>query len=412
MTERETEKLARELRLDAAPNFWTAHWREYAEWPGCDVRPGDIVGDAQSVFDIPEDCMPQVESVCAEIRANTGLAEFARFCHYMLFHMPGGRGLSEDVLPEPTAILGDRAPLFRIAVLVSGTDHAMNAFSAMGVSGQIALDSLRQCGGQMRDHFEKHGVYGMRYLGWMRNYFIAKMFRLGRLVFNPNDFTWGFRVYRHKATGELTTLCPCGSVYRTDGLADGCNGVKDPDAWTSSLEIGPDFVRGNPISPAGEAIREPITLDFREWTPLISPDDQMIEVHIPGASSGGRMGWDECVASYRQALDFFPRYYPEMRFTSFTCWSWLLDPGLSKILPPESNIVKFQSPFHLLPVYGNENQCYDLAFGDSNADVSTFKPTTSLQRAIIEYVLAGNHMRSTAGFITMDEMRDRVGSRS
>ena len=50
-------------------------------------------------------------------------------------------------------------------------------------------------------------------------------------------------------------------------------------------------------------------------------------------------------------------------FTGFTCWSWLLDPSLAKILPPESNIVQFQQDFHLLPVPANEAQCYDLVFG-------------------------------------------------
>ena len=402
------EQLARDLGITQVPEFWKTHWQEFEEWMaacGCSARPGEMPPNAKDVFDLPDECLPDLDIVRAEIRKNPALAELADLWHFLLFHLPGGRALAEDVLPAPTGLLGERAPLFHIAVLVSGTDDVLQVYRAMGVSGSIVLDSLAQCGGQARDHFAKHGVYGMRYLGWMRNYFLAKMFRLGRLVFNPNAYTWAFRVYRHKSTGELVTLCADGQKYRADGMADGTNGIHDLDAWTSELEIGPDFVRGNPVIPGALAGRETITLDTRDWQPVLVPGDSMIEVHIPPHSSGGRLTWEGCAESYRQALEFFPRYYPEMDFKVFTCWSWLLDPGLPKILPPESNIVKFQSPFHLLPVVGSDGQCYDLAFGDANLDIATVIPKTSLHRAIVDYVRVGNRMRSAAGYMTMDEVR-------
>ncbi len=89
-----------------------------------------------------------------------------------------------------------------------------------------------------------------------------------------------------------------------------------------------------------------------------------------------------------------------MNFTGFTCWSWLLDPNLAKILPPESNIVQFQRDFHQLPVPANEAQAYDLVFGDSTIDPTKVTPTTSLQRAIADYVRAGHRLRSAGGIIT------------
>ncbi len=400
------EKLVAELGIAEAPEYWQTHWAEYQDWKssgGCGVEPGEIVGDAYQVFDLPRECIPQVEDVCAVIRANPVLTELAGLWHYLLFHMPDTRALGEDVLASPVGILGERAPLFHVAVLVSDTEDALQAFRMIGVSDQIALDSLMQCGSQLVDYHQRCGVYGMKYLGWMRNYFNAKMFRLGRLVFNSNTYTWGFHVYRNKTTGELKTLLAAGNKYRTDGLADGCNGILDPDAWTSEMEVVGRNARGNPVVPDARADRETVTLDLAVWEPIITPGDSMIEIHIPPASSGGRMAWEECAASYREALDFFPIHYPELNFSAFTCWSWLLDPSLSKILPPESNIVKFQSPFHLLPVCSNDAQCYDLVFGDGAA-VSTVTPKTSLQRAIVDYVCAGNRMRGAAGFITMEEM--------
>ena len=411
----EIEQLAQDLRIAPVPEFWRTHWQAFEEWKssgGCGVAPGEIPPNARDVFGLPPECISEVESVCEAIRANPSLVELADLWHFLMCHLPGGRGLSEEVLPPPTGALGERAPVFRIAVLVSCTNHALETYRAMGVSDRIALDSLRQAGTQMTDYFAKHGVWGMRHLGWTRNYLRAMMFRLSRLAFNTNDYTWAFRVYRHRIAGELRTMCAAGQSYRTDGMADGTNGIKDPNAWVSELEITPDFVRGNPVSPAGEAIREPVTLDLREWEPLIGPGDHMIEIHIPGYSGGGKLAWHDCVESYRRALDFFPRHYPNLNLAAFTCSSWLLDPGLAKILPPESNIVRFQSPFHLLPVLGNENQCYGIVFGDANADISTSPRDTLLRRAIIDHVSAGNRMRSTAGFMTMAEVNALAGGDS
>lgn len=401
------EQLAGDLGFDKVHDFWKTHWGEYQAWEGCDISPGDVPSNALEAFDIPVEAMEALKPVCEAIRANPALAEFGRYWHYLLFHMTGGRGLGEDVLPNP-GVLGEQASLFRIAVLVTGTDHVLERHRAMGVSEEIVRASLSQCGNQMRDHYAKHGTYGMRYLGWMRNYFLAMMFRLGRLVFNPNTYNWGFRAYRNKFTGEMITLCDGIRQYRADGLCDGANGVRDPNPWSAELEIKSDSIRGHPVLPGAKASRDQVTLSAGDWEQVLGPGDSMIEVHIPGHSSGGKLTPEECAESYRLALEFFPRHYPDLPFTCLTCWSWLLDPALAKILPPESNIVQFQRPYHLLPVYGNENQCYDLAFGDEHLDIQTAPRDTFLRCAIADYVLAGNRMRSAAGFITLDEAR-RLG---
>ena len=410
----DAERLARNLSIEPFPELWKTNWQAFEEWEasgGCEAEMGAIPSDAADLFDIPPECMGDLEAVCSEIRLSADLQELARLWHFLLFHQPSTRALAENAMPAPTAVLGERAPLLHIAVLVSGTEHALQACRDSGVSDRIALDSLHQCGSQMRDHHERYGVYGMRFLGWMRNYFNAMMFRLGRLVFNPNQYSWPFRVYRHRISGELTTLLESGRMYRTDGIADGTNGIHDSDAWMSVLRIRPEYVRGHPALPDARASRERIELPTSEWELLITPGDQMIEVHIPGQSSGGRLAWEECAESYRQAVEFFARHYQDTTFTCFTCWSWLLDPQLALILSPGSNIVRFQSTFHLLPVVGSDAQCYDLAFGSgAGFDVADHVPKTSLQQAIRDYVLAGNRMRSAAGFMTIEEVEDLAGT--
>ena len=47
--------------------------------------------------------------------------------------------------------------------------------------------------------------------------------------------------------------------------------------------------------------------------------------------------------------DFFARFFPEYRGRSYICHSCLLGPELTSLLPPESNIVRFQGRFLLCP---------------------------------------------------------------
>jgi hypothetical protein len=166
------------------------------------------------------------------------------------------------------------------------------------------------------------------------------------------DFPWPFRASRNAVTGEIA--------------------VRDLAA------------------PAGHA-----DLPAAEWQPVLAPGDPIVEVHVAG---GSRMPPEECAESYRQALAF----YPSAR--AFTCESWLLDAGLPRMLPPGSNIVRFLSTFHLLPMPGLEWPGLDAVFGDPRADPAKMPLTTQLRRVVAAYMAAGNHLQSGAGFMMREEV--------
>src|SRR6202035_466662 len=71
-----------------------------------------------------------------------------------------------------------------------------------------------------------------------------------------------------------------------------------------------------------------------------------IGLHIPEA---GPMTPEAVASSLGQARAFFPRHFPDERYTAFTCGSWLLDPQLLEYLPAGSNIARFQRMFELEP---------------------------------------------------------------
>lgn len=391
------------LGIGSAPESWPASWRAYREWVrggGCEALNWEVPANAGEVFDLPDECVAALEDIFKSIRANHAFRELAGFWHYVVYHLPEGMERNTNVWNLPDRIGGHSNKLLQLAAIASGADHALANFAATGVSAETAAITLGYIGRYARDIKDRRGVWGLESMGWLSNYARAGIFRLGRLTFKAGHCGLQFRAFANRDTGEVTVLCEATDKYRADGLADGTNDISDPDAWTPVLEIGEDTIVGHPVTADCTAQREPISLPADQWRQVMAPGDEIVEVHIAG---GSKMAHDECVEAYRLALDFFPGYYPSMKFAGFTCWSWLLDPNLAKILPPEANIVRFQRDFHQLPVPADEGQAYDLVFGDSSIDPTRVTPTTSLQRAIVEYVTAGHRLRSAGGIITWAE---------
>lgn len=402
----ELQGLCGRLGIQDIPASWLAGWDGYEAWQGaggCEALNWELPPNAAEVFGLPEGSVPALQELFQAIRAHADLRALASFLHYMAYHMPGGMERYTNGWAVPDELFGFSVKLLFLAVLTSGADHALANFAATGVSKQVALLSLGYIGYYTSDIRKKRGVWGLESLGWLSCYCRAEIFRLGRLTFKEGVCGSQFREFKNRVTGELIVLCPP-SKFRTDGQADGANGVYDPEAWTATFEMGEDAIVGNPVRNC-VAEREPIRLPISDWELIMGPGVDIVEVHVAG---GSKMLHEDCVDAYRQAIEFFPRNYPGRDFRGFTIWSWLLDPALAEILPPDSNIVQFQRDFYQLPISSNEAQCYDLVFGDSAVDPTKITPTTGLQRAIIDYVAAGGKMKSAAGYITWERALELV----
>jgi len=406
------QEFARSLGIAEIPEAWQKHWKAFSAWRAGGNCPGYsylLPGIAPGVFDLPRECVKELEAMFAVIRASPPLRDLADLWHYLLYHLPDDNiGGIPDTWPLPDAPVKGQHRLFRLAMMVSGAEHAEANFAAAGISPEIAQATLGYIGRFARDIKERRGVWGLEALGWLRVYVRAGIFRLGRLTFRAAKRPWPFRAYKNRKSGEIITLCEGGS-YRNDGLANNTHGIADPDPWTPVLEVAEGKATGCPVSREGAAIRAPISLSLAEWRQVLAPGDDSVEVHIAG---GSPLNPEACAESYGHALEFFPEHYPQCKFAAFTCGSWLLDPALPKILAPHSNIVQFQNPYHLLPLPGDEKQAYDLVFGSPTADPFTAPPTTQLRRAIAEYVRGGNRMRSCGGFITWEEAMAIAGARN
>jgi hypothetical protein len=123
----------------------------------------------------------------------------------------------------------------------------------------------------------------------------------------------------------------------------------------------------------------------------VVPGTPFLNVHIPDFL--GPLSPAACDRSLALAGEFFTRYFPEEKYRTAFCESWLLDPQLKRYLAADSNIVRFQERFR---VAREETEPADtepvrFVFGNPDLDVQALPRRTSLERAVGDHLRAGGH---------------------
>ena len=163
-----------------------------------------------------------------------------------------------------------------------------------------------------------------------------------------------------------------------------------------------DHIRGN-IFKLGRLQFEMAKVKFEEYDSppdelklAIKDGDPFLSVHIP---RGGKLDEAACLESFERAKEIFPKYL-NFNFKAFGCFTWLFDPAFKKLLPPDSNIVKFQNLFPFLWVYDREAY-WGLNYVFVNITKENIKdaPTdTFLRKKLVEHILSGGIMQSGGGY--------------
>ncbi|MFG2312222.1 acyltransferase domain-containing protein [Streptomyces sp. NPDC048566] len=131
------------------------------------------------------------------------------------------------------------------------------------------------------------------------------------------------------------------------------------------------------------------------------PGDPCLSLHI--TDFRGPLSPAACDHSLGLARDFFARHYPEERHAVAVCRSWLLDPQLKRYLPADSNIIRFQDRFTLVPEEANPDDAAPVGFvfGDPDLPVGTLPRRTGVERAVGDHLRAGGHWYGGSGWFAL-----------
>ena len=365
----------------------------------------DVVGEACRLIHLPDDMARAAIDAAGRIAEHDAACALAWWCHHRLFVADGPPPRIRD-WPLLTDALGRDAGMFNVLLLLAGTPRVKEIHRERGISERVSRDSLSDLEVCLptEDYTRTFGHWGisLRILDWLMLTWRGELYRLGRLQFVPASFGGKLRVFRHRGDGAVVALSEEGVTYRADGQVNGAGGVADEaGAWTSALTLSDDEAIGHPISPLGHAVRSPLRLSMAEWEQVLAPGDPTLDMHIP---AGPPMAFDLCGESICEALDFFPKHFPEKPFVALTSFSWLLDAQFEVLLPPTSNLVRFQKEVYLFPILSSGATTLKTVFGRVTSNPAELPRETTMQRALAEHLERGGHFRGAGCFLLPDDL--------
>lgn len=244
------------------------------------------------------------------------------------------------VWPQLPEALGLPGSCYYLQLYAVAAPAALAWYRQRGVPDQVSWATLADVARHEAIHRRIHDRSGIDAPGWMTLHARAVIYELGRLQFAPMHIGGGV----------------------------------EPASWYGA----------EAAAALGDGFR---------------PGDLIFGVHIP---AGGSLDPETCEASYREAGAFVDRFFPagagQARRLA-TCSSWLLDDQLAEYLPPESNIVRFQRAFELVPGWQERDDAVlTFVFRNRGVDPERAEPHTRLERAVLAHLQAGRHFHWRTGW--------------
>jgi hypothetical protein len=200
-------------------------------------------------------------------------------------------------------------------------------------------------------------------------------------------------------------------------------GIPDDVSWASLADLGRNLRRDRLLfGEGGLRTHEWLTLHFRgalyelgrlqfnrrapsrvrfppESRDESSEGEGAVGIHIP---ESGPLSPAACDESLRRAREFFRRHFDETPVRIGICRSWLLDHQLAEYLDADSNIVRFQRRFHVVPG-GSDGDADILRFVFKRIDpgLDELPQRTDLERAIVAHLRAGRHWQNRLGWLEL-----------
>lgn len=340
----------------------------------------------------------------SKLRQNPALCMLAKVIYRILCRRKGfGASFTAYTLPFDISTDFDYLSLFPLMAHVA--IYARELFDR-GVDRQVIFETMTFLRFGLNESHQIHGkpcfntTHGFASYG---AYLYCHMLWVDPLRFeihpNSNRNVW---VFRNKE-GKLCALM-CDITLHASGNILGAIGFTDAEgAYEADFLETETYYEGYPIDDETHLAKNTrIQLPKDQWEVILAPGDTLLKVHIPGL--GAPLTKELCDAAYQKAAYIYRNLYPEYHFKGFVCYSWLLAPALQQILKPESNIIKFQEPYLLIPAKNDAPDVFHYVYGmnvksAAEVDPATLPEDNSLRRGVKKLLQEGTYIHQYHGFI-------------
>ncbi|MFH0920206.1 MAG: acyltransferase domain-containing protein, partial [Fibrobacterota bacterium] len=325
-----------------------------------------FLGRACDTLKLDDDARAALLRAAAEAQVRPELARLLWHFHALLFKQPQ---LPEIPVAQWPALGSGLKPLdagLNLCVALSGLPLSSKFNRDRSIPAAVEAATWSDVRLWVEYLKKQEGLHGVsrRIVGWLRNHFTGRLYRLGRLQFMPARFPGFCHVYR---TVEGRVLA---------------------------------FSGQHPIHPSGKVMQGFHKKEMAGSDEVLMPGHPVLDVHIP---EGGALTVDVCRESLERALEFYGFYFRGEHYRGFLCVSWLLDPVLADLLRPESNIIKFQNQFYCFPVPDAHTEAIWRVFGTETLDLATAPRDNSIRRAMLAHLEKGGTFKDGGGFILNEE---------
>lgn len=366
----------------------------------------DFIKKYSDIAGLDGDTVNAVTQLAGELSEDSRLCDLLWHQHYLLFKSKKRGLVKADRFPHLGHLLGDKAYTYNLLLTLSGYPYAVEFYRKKGIPGKIMEDTLEDLACWCRYNRNEKNVFGILpdRVAWFINHTHGKLFKLGRLQFMRSVFRGRIVAFRNRYSGRVQALSLDNIRFNSKGLVDGVDGNFDREgSWVAKLFVDSEKIHGNPVSPLGTAVREPVSLDLKEWKQVLAPKYPMLDIHI---QDGGNMTTEACADSIIQANAFFREYFPKWKYNGFMCYSWFLDNQYESILGEKSNIVQFQRACYLFPVSISGKDAVWRIFGRdlSLKDMNEFPAKSSMQKKVLAFLRSGGKLRAGGAFLLNDDL--------
>lgn len=233
--------------------------------------------------------------------------------------------------------------------------------------------------------------------GWLTHYTKAGIFDHKGLNYQPAVWEPKSLVLKNKTSGEFVIVMIHGRFHK-NGLVLGSAGVtEEEDSFDADFSEQIDAFYGHPVKD-GRVQRERRTFLKSEWSALLRPGDDVINLHIPRNTNFDPAYVDESIA---EGIALSKKHFPELNLKGVICCSWMLDPAVARILGEGSKIASFSARFEKHPVNDTSGTaCMSYVFPGEHGETETLPEKTTLQRGVKALLLSGDCIRWTMGVMT------------